>query len=408
MERAQRPRHGLSQLSGGLVRYGYGPVHVHSYDTYGNDVPWNTEHDESEVWETSVSHEAIPFFGAFNYILKAHARQTFEADGFGKAVYECDYAVYYDAARDRFYTAYDALKPLYAQAEKSPSETVRAWAQRERAQIEKLRSGGLLPAEDARAELPAFSGRIEQLSLNGKTLTEDQLESLWRGLSSIELGDAGEMRAILSESGLWAEDGQTNGSALRGSVLDGVKNASCAMDMISCQERIVLIHLAYDLLGQRRGVSFLYTMDEKPDRWSFFGAFSYSLARERGAIEAKFLPASVGCVLKVPVAMANGQTLYESYVFHARGLPEMSFVSDYYDAQGYRHALYFLSGCGERAQAVASLSAVVYEPERSEVLYEETVDADVFWDREKGRPFVTEEAYRKLAVFFGQEEAPVR
>lgn len=376
---------------------------VYTYDTHGYEAECIPDDIEEGTWEAAVSHDVIPVGNAGDFYLQAQYSRSFSfTNGAADETYTCEYQVHYDAGQDMFFTAYDALLPLYLQAELSPIKCVRDWAARQIAYIDEQRKDtpDSPPVTENRKALPAADFRIEKLELMGGALSEERLHSFCEGLDAMETGEFEEMGRVLSSYGFWeyGNGGITEG-VLKGSVLDGISHVSCTLDMDSCKERIALLHLRYDRERERRGATFVYVLGDEGDRWRLEAAYAYPLAQGESAVEATYLDGYASYLLKIPVGRANGHTVYESVVCNTDLIQGLQFVSEYYDIKGNKYTL-DLSRPAFPKEAACVLLARYYEAGKADA--KETAGVAVWtdWDWKNNAPFVDVSEYSRIQRFF--------
>lgn len=378
---------------------------VYTYDTHGYEAECIPDEIEEETWEAAVSHGAIPVGNAGDFYLQAQYSRSFSfTNGAADETYTCEYQVYYDALQGMFYAAYDALLPLYLQAALSPTEYVRDWAERRIAYIDELRkySPDSSPVAEDRMVLPMADFQTEKLELMGGALSEERLHWFCESLNAVKTGKFEEMGRLLSSYDFWkyGNGGITEG-VLKGSLLNGISNVSCTLDMDSCKERIALLHLRYDREGERRGATFVYVLGDEGDRWRQDAVYAYPLAQGESAVEATYLDGYASYLLKIPVGRANGHTVYESVMHNTDLIRGLQFVSEYYDSKGNKYTL-DLSRPAFPKEAACVLLARYYEAGKADAQPKETAGVAVWtdWEWQNDAPFVDVSEYSRIQRFF--------
>ncbi len=378
-------------------------LRVYAYTTDGYEADWLPDNLEDETWETAVSHEAIQVGNEGDFYLPAKESHSFSfTDGAEDETYTCEYRVYYDALQGMFYAAYDALLPLYLQAALSPTEYVRDWAERRIAYIDELRkySPDSSPVAEDRMVLPMADFQTEKLELMGGALSEERLHWFCESLNAVKTGKFEEMGRLLSSYDFWkyGNGGITEG-VLKGSLLNGISNVSCTLDMDSCKERIALLHLRYDREGERRGATFVYVLGDEGDRWRQDAVYAYPLAQGESAVEAMYLDGYASYLLKIPVGRANGHTVYESVVCNTDLIQGLQFVSEYYDSKGNRYTLE-LSRQIYQKNAACVLLARYYKAGKADATETAGVAVWTDWEWQNNAPFVDVSEYSRIQRFF--------
>lgn len=379
-------------------------LRVYSYSTDGYDAEWNMDRFDTQTWEDSVSYESITLSDSGDYYLNARTLQTFYPTGAAEIVYECDYRIFYDAKLDQFYTAYDALLSLYEEAANSPYEEIQTWAARRVAYIDELRDDDAnpLPGESDRRVISQAQSQIGALPFYGRKLTLDQLFAFCINLNAAEAGGYAGMEQLLFANGIGVSYGE-EGDPLR-QTFEGISDVSCSIDMDTCKERVIFLHMSFYQQGQRRGLTFVYGISDEADKWGLFAALSYPLAGEYGVTEGLYPGIPLGYGLKIPIGEANGHPVYQSLILPRPYSAWLSFVSDYYDAQGNRHTLDFSAyDYSYRTGVVGRLYKTLYEAGNSygsQTLYAE-VYSDSDWER--GALFADASAYDGIKEFFEWE-----
>ncbi len=379
-------------------------LRVYSYSTDGYDAEWNMDRFDTQTWEDSVSYESVPLSDSGDYYLNARTRQTFYPTGAAEIVYECDYRICYDAKLDQFYTAYDALLPLYEEAANSPYEEIRAWAARRVAYIDELREDDAnpLPGENARKVVTQAQSQIEALPFYGRKLTLDQLLAFCINLNAAEAGGYAGMERLLFANGIGVPY-REEGDPLR-QTFEGISDVSCSIDMDTCKERVIFLHMSFYQQGQRRGLTFVYRVSDETDKWGLSTALCYPLTGEYGMAEGLYPGASLSYGLKIPVGMANGYPVYQSLIVPRLNSTSLSFISDYYDVQGNRHTLDFSAkNYNARTGVAGRLHRTLYKAGNSDG--SQTLYAEIYSDREweRGALFVDTSSYDGIKEFFEWE-----
>ncbi|HWS28890.1 MAG TPA: hypothetical protein VN512_02125 [Clostridia bacterium] len=409
---------GLSGHGTGFLDYGEAwydldtGLCVYSYSTDGYDAEWQMDTFDTYTWKDSVSYASVAIPSSGDFYLDARTRLAFSPTGAAEIVYEYGYRIYYDEQLRKFYTVYDALLPLYVEAEKSSYAEIRTWAARRKAYIDGLRKedANPMPGESDRKVLKLEEPQIEPLPLHGQKRTLDQLFALCVNLNGAEAGGYTGIKRLLDANGIGVSFG-AEGDPL-GETLEGISGVSCTVDMDTCKERVIFLHLSFLKAGQRRGLTFVYGVTDEADTWTLSVAASYPLAEEYGTAEGIYpgVPFSYG--LKIPVGNLNGHAVYQSLVCASPYSPYLSFLSDFYDAQGNRHTLDFSAkNYSFRDGIFGSLSAYVNEADseyRKSTSYA-TVHFDGEWAR--NAPFVAEDSFDGIGKFFEEglslsEETP--
>ncbi|MDD3921139.1 MAG: hypothetical protein PHO41_08230 [Eubacteriales bacterium] len=114
---------------------------VFAYDKWGGESTSRNGGWVTENWDNHVSYEAVPIGDAGDFYLEATAKREFSVeDTVQPESYTCRYRVYYSAEKWAFYTAIDALLPLYEQAKTSNEPYVAQWAEGRIADINEARA----------------------------------------------------------------------------------------------------------------------------------------------------------------------------------------------------------------------------------------------------------------------------
>ena len=98
-----------------------------------------------------MSHDAVMTGDEGDFYLEADAMRelSFEDNSLAglTEAYRCRYRVYYCAKKGMFYTAFDALLPIYGQALQSETAYVKQWAQKRLDNIDEARAAAAQRSE---------------------------------------------------------------------------------------------------------------------------------------------------------------------------------------------------------------------------------------------------------------------
>ncbi len=311
-------------------------LEVYSFHTEGSDYNWMTDGIEASIWETSVSYEPIPLNEEGGYYLGAQATRSFTFEDGSVKAYRCDYRICYDADKNAFYTAFDALLPLYRQAQGSECETIRGWADAGIKRIGELRNPVKeeMPKEDKRFLLSETVSHIRETRVKAEKLTEKQMKSIVAAINDRNASNLGEAL------GYWGMSKGEFRDLLFGMQLNDKSNVQCTLDMETCRERIVFFHITYTEGRAKRGITLVYLLGAEGDEWAFHTAITYPLYGDAGPAVKYYNPYS--CAISVPVTKKNGHPLFETIVIDSGRLSRgLLFVGEYFDREGNKYRLTF-------------------------------------------------------------------
>ncbi len=311
-------------------------LEVYAFYTSGSDANWWGDGIDAEEWRMSVAYEPVPLNEEGGYYLNARATRSFTfKDGSVKA-YQCDYRICYDAKKNAFYTAFDALLPLYQRLQKSEYEAIRDWANAGIKRIDELRNPikEEMPKEGQRFLLSETAFHIRETRFKAEKLTEKQMKSIAAAINDHTLYSLNEAFRYWE-----VEDGEFR-DILKNMRLDEKSKVTCTLEMETCRERIVFFHITYMEGRARRGITLVYLLTAKGDEWAFHTAIEYPLYGDAGLAVKYYNPYS--CAISVPVTKKNGRPLYETIVIDSGRLSRgLLFVGEYFDREGNKYKLTF-------------------------------------------------------------------